>query len=284
MFVCGTVLGATQAGTQRAVKQIQMLMAALPESKRPKNVQELKEFVQRYSSFFNKGLNLGPQPTSSTTAPSTVANPSSLFPSSTSASRTQPLQNQSSASVQLQSSFNDTNAHVNEHFAASLSVLDSSQDTPSSSSSSSFPGASEAAELTKQQLGVMHASITTQFNHSAVSQASSISRQIPAVSVPSSFTSVQSVPSSSSSAGIQAGIATPLPPGLTLETLGVLCRLPEIDLQKLKLPAPLMSAIKVWKARQGPNSIKTKVSEFTIITGEFPSTGKYREVTQGKAC
>lgn len=49
---------------------------------------------------------------------------------------------------------------------------------------------------------------------------------------------------------IQAGVATPLPPGLTLETLAVLCRLPETELEKLKLPVGLLSAIKVWKEKQ----------------------------------
>ena len=51
-------------------------------------------------------------------------------------------------------------------------------------------------------------------------------------------------------APIQPGVPTPLPPGLNLETLGVLCRLPESDLLKLKLPAGLLTAIKVWKMRQ----------------------------------
>lgn len=52
------------------------------------------------------------------------------------------------------------------------------------------------------------------------------------------------------------GVATPLPPGLTLETLNVLCRMPESELVKLKLPAGLLSAIRVWKERQ---QLPTKV-------------------------
>ena len=56
--------------------------------------------------------------------------------------------------------------------------------------------------------------------------------------------------------GIQVGVATPLPPGLTLETLNVLCRMPESELVKLKLPAGLLSAIRVWKERQ---QLPTKV-------------------------
>lgn len=64
--------------------------------------------------------------------------------------------------------------------------------------------------------------------------------------------------------GIQAGVATPLPPELTLETLAVLCRLPESELEKLKLPSGLMTAISVWKDRQPAkkgvsNSIKVNV-------------------------
>ena len=63
-------------------------------------------------------------------------------------------------------------------------------------------------------------------------------------------------PAGSSSGGIQAGVATPLPPGLTLETLAVLCRLPESELEKLKLPVGLLSAIKVWKEKQPPATKK----------------------------
>ena len=247
-------------------------MAALPEAKRPKNVQELKDFVQRYSSFFNKGLNLNPPApstatgttTSSSLKPpvSTTSNPPSFPPSST-ASRLQ----QSSGSVQIQSSVTDANAHVNQHFAESLFTFGSSREGsagPSFGQTSTQSGdSSESAELSKsQQLGVVHAPVTSQFN--TASTATSQSKQTQAASVPPSST-VQSTPSSSGG-GIQPGIATPLPPGLTLETLGVLCRLPEVDLLKLKLPAALMSAIKVWKARQAPTSTKTKVSDlFTKI-------------------
>ena len=50
---------------------------------------------------------------------------------------------------------------------------------------------------------------------------------------------------------IKPGVPTPLPPGVNPETLGVLCRMPDSDLQKLKLPPVLMTAIRVWRGQQG---------------------------------
>lgn len=44
----------------------------------------------------------------------------------------------------------------------------------------------------------------------------------------------------------------PLPPGLTLDTLAMLCRMSDSDLTKLKLPATLLSAIRVWRSKVGP--------------------------------
>ena len=49
---------------------------------------------------------------------------------------------------------------------------------------------------------------------------------------------------------IQPGVPTPLPPGVNLETLVGLCRLPEAQLLRLQLPQPLLSAISFWKMRQ----------------------------------
>lgn len=279
------MLGATQAGTQKAVKQIHMLLAALPDSKRPKNVQELKEFVQRYSTFFNKGLNSAtPQSAAAVTAvskpptvSSSVASTSTNFSAGSSGAPRARVQ----SSVQLQSSVTDANAHVNQHFAASLSGLGSSSSSSSSASSGApivpqAPGPSLTAqtgggELVKRvpvSVSQLNPVVAGAGGSLAVSQGAQVSKHLPSAAPlpPSSSTSIQATPtttssSSSSSGGIQAGIATPLPPGLTLETLGVLCRLPDADLQKLKLPAPLMSAIKVWKARQGASSTKTKVRE-----------------------
>ena len=120
----------------------------------------------------------------------------------------------------------------------------------------------------------MHAPVTTQFSHKVGSVNSVLpptdqSSKPPATVV--AVTAAQAPPtapptttatmtSSQGGSGIQAGVATPLPPGLTLETLGVLCRLPESDLLKLKLPPALLSAIKVWKARQPPSKSAARVS------------------------
>jgi len=79
----------------------------------------------------------------------------------------------------------------------------------------------------------------------------------PAPSVPGNQ-AASALPVATKSGGIQPGVVTPLPNGVTLETLGVLCRLPDSDLVKLNLPQPLLSAIKVWKARQ-QSSGRTKV-------------------------
>ena len=96
-------------------------------------------------------------------------------------------------------------------------------------------------------------------------QASAVATnsQTPPIAPPTSTTAtVMSTPSQSQQggSGIQPGVATPLPSGLTLETLGVLCRLSETDLMKLKLPTAVLSAIKVWKARQPPSKSAARVS------------------------
>lgn len=60
-----------------------------------------------------------------------------------------------------------------------------------------------------------------------------------------------SVAPTTSSAGdpIKPGVPTPLPPGVNPETLAVLCRMPDSDLQKLNLPVVLMTAIRVWRGQ-----------------------------------
>ena len=55
------------------------------------------------------------------------------------------------------------------------------------------------------------------------------------------------------------GVPTPLPPGLNPETLAVLCRMPDSELQKLNLPVPLMTAIRVWRVQQSNNVRGRKV-------------------------
>ncbi|CAI7995462.1 BRD4-interacting chromatin-remodeling complex-associated protein [Geodia barretti] len=60
----------------------------------------------------------------------------------------------------------------------------------------------------------------------------------------------KSLTSIANSEPIKPGVPTPLPPGVNPETLGVLCRMPDSDLQKLKLPPVLMTAIRVWRGQQ----------------------------------
>lgn len=62
--------------------------------------------------------------------------------------------------------------------------------------------------------------------------------------------------SSNQNEPIKPGVPTPLPPGLNPETLAVLCRMPDSELQKLNLPVPLMTAIRVWRVQQSNNTLR----------------------------
>ena len=249
-------------------------MAALPDSKRPKNVQELKEFVQKYSSIINKP----PPISSSSQSKATSTSPVPPFAPSSADNIPAKSRTQVAQPPPLSANEGSQTASVAEHFKNSL-LASASRSSPISALQRGshelppqvpmfipqFPttagpgGGTEEAKSDRTKLqpfgsSTMHAPVTTQFDPTSSSLApppppAAASQTIP-VSNPAAATS--------SSSGIQAGIATPLPPGLTLETLAVLCRLPEADLQKLKLPPALLSAIKVWKARQLPS--KTKVS------------------------
>ena len=189
-------------------------------------------------------------------------------------------------------------AQVAEHFKSSLAALTTSKATtvggavaavPSVMPSSNFHPSGGLALQTKFISGpsvsvasTVHAPLTSQFarkmgpaTNTNSLPAPGAALQAPPLPPPSTTpttsltgTSVSATSTSSSStsshggvSGIQPGVATPLPPGLTLETLGVLCRLPESDLMKLKLPPALLSAIKFWKARQPPSKSITRVSD-----------------------
>ena len=338
---------------QKAVKQLQTIMASLPVSKRPKTVQEIRDFVHKYSSLINQ-IQTGTlpdlaAPASSQSTKSLSATPSSTAPSSsiltTSLTGTSlvptvsvstvtdkggstvkstgasvgaamrpivvpinfgtpstSLSTQTASTVTTCSSIvtipratlsSSAMAQVDQHFQNSLSavsmksslntgkglatvplslqqstqshvtrpvVVDLTQDSESSSSKTGVR--TQQSNILSQSLpglaGTIHAPITTQFKGS------------PTVSKnPQQSVSSQGVATSAGvSSGIQAGVATPLPPGLTLETLAVLCRLPETELEKLKLPAGLLSAIKVWKDRQpakkGVNTV-SKVGLFCSV-------------------
>ena len=80
-----------------------------------------------------------------------------------------------------------------------------------------------------------------------------------------SLTTMSQLASISTKTEIQAGVAMPLPAGVTLDTLGMLCKLSENDLLKLNLPAPLLSAIRVWKAKQGSAAVKAKVMYMNVL-------------------
>ena len=78
---CVVVVRNTPGNTSTAVKRIQLLMANLPDSKRPKTALELKQFVQQYSYLINNGLgNFPPNSLAShsTSAASGVVSNSSL--------------------------------------------------------------------------------------------------------------------------------------------------------------------------------------------------------------
>lgn len=53
---------------------------------------------------------------------------------------------------------------------------------------------------------------------------------------------------------IKPGVPTPLPPGVNPETLAVLCRMPDAELQKLNLPVALTTAIRVWRGQHSTGS------------------------------
>ena len=181
-------------------------------------------------------------------------------------------------------------AQVAEHFKSSLAGLAVSKAPmgPTVGAAVSSVLASSASNnplpiglMVPGRVGVsvpstVHAPVTTQFAqkvgtvNSALPPVSQTSKppatvvaavttsQAPSIAPPTS--SASTATSTSGGSGIQPGVATPLPPGLTLETLSVLCRLPETDLLKLKLPPALLSAIKVWKARQPPSKSAARVS------------------------
>ena len=332
---------------QKAVKQLQTIMASLPISRRPKTVQEIRDFVHKYSSLINQ-IQTGTLPdlsvssqstktpgaTSSTSALSsslltTSLTGTSLVPTvsvstatnkgdsnikSTGASvgaamhsivvpinfgaTSSSLSTQTASTVSTCSSIvtipkatlsSSAMAQVDQHFQNSLSAvtmksslstgkglptvaLPLQQSTQSrvtkpvvvdltrDSDTSTGTRTQQSSNLTQSLpglAGTLHAPITTQFKGSSTVSKNQQQSNI----VPSQGTAT----SSGVSSGIQAGVATPLPPGLTLETLAVLCRLPETELEKLKLPAGLLSAIKVWKDRQPTKKGASTVSKVSLF-------------------
>ena len=207
------------------------------------------------------------------------------------------------ASTQINSTTTQSpSAQVAEHFKSSLAGLATSK-APMGPTVGAAVSSVLASSTTSNPLPIglvvpgrvggvgvsipstVHAPVTTQFSQKLgtvnsalppVNQASKPSAtvvmattlQAPPIAPPTSTTSTTTSLQQGGS-GIQPGVATPLPPGLTLETLGVLCRLPETDLLKLKLPPALLSAIKVWKARQPPSKSVARVSMMHCLSNLY---------------
>lgn len=64
---------------------------------------------------------------------------------------------------------------------------------------------------------------------------------------------------------IKPGVATPLPPGVNPETLAVLCRMPDSDLQKLNLPVALLTAIRVWRGQHSSVSQRGRKVSVSVL-------------------
>ncbi len=207
-------------------------MASLPVNSRPKTAQEIRDFVQKYSSLITQLQNPSSQsnkPVTTTLPSGSVAVPLNFRPTTIS----NPTSSTSLSTTAM--------AQVDQHFQTALTAA--KKKVPPGSKFPSKPPSAVVDLTTDSDPSVtVSAPVTTQFKP-----------PLAKVSKPAS---------------IQAGVATPLPPGLTLETLAVLCRLPETELEKLKLPVGLLSAIKVWKEKQPAKkggSAQAKVSVYTLL-------------------
>ena len=341
---------ASQNLQQQIVKRLQTVIASLPESQRPKNIAELRDFVQKYSTLIaqNSLLDLSVPggggggvpplsaggggksvaampPTSASPAPqrlgpsqsvslantrlsqagapipSLLSSNMSLVQTAGGESKLPHLPPSSSTATPLLSTVGPSqmkganasqsaSAQVAEHFKSSLAGLSVSKvatvggavaAVPSVMPSSIVPPSmSMTGSNFAPVASTVHAPVTTQFTHKVGSVNSLLPANqttskspagltqtpppAPPTSTPASAATF-STPPAQGAPGIQPGVATPLPPGLTLETLGVLCRLPESDLMKLKIPPALLTAIKVWKERQPPSKSSAKVSTLLLF-------------------
>lgn len=108
----------------------------------------------------------------------------------------------------------------------------------------------------KPAMGTVHAPLTSQFG---TSRPAVTHQMAPGATTPSPLVTARN------NHAIQPGVPTPLPPELTPEKLGVLCRLPESELTKLRLPLGLLTAIQVWKAQQpGISSQRISVRDTSV--------------------
>ncbi len=205
---------------QKAVKQLQTIMASLPVSSRPKTAQEIRDFVQKYSNLITQLQSSTPSTTTSAQSTKTQQNPvTTLHGSVVVPMNFGPSPAQTTTTANSTASISTTAmAQVDQHFQTALTAVKNKSTLPTK------PLAVVDLTTDTDSASTVNAPITTQFK--ATPKATK------------------------ATTGIQAGVATPLPPGLTLETLAVLCRLPESELGKLKLPVGLLSAIKVWKEKQ----------------------------------
>ncbi len=194
-------------------------MASLPVSSRPKTAQEIRDFVQKYSNLITQ-LQSSTPPTTSAQSTKTQQDPAkTMYGSVAVPMNFGPSPAQTTTTANSTTSISTTAmAQVDQHFQTALK--NKSTQLPKLLT----PPAVVDLTTDTDSTSTVNAPVTTQFK-----------------ATPKATKAVT---------GIQAGVATPLPPGLTLETLAVLCRLPESELEKLKLPVGLLSAIKVWKEKQ----------------------------------
>ncbi|XP_064404063.1 mucin-5AC-like isoform X2 [Halichondria panicea] len=229
---------------QKAVKQLQTIMASLPVSSRPKTAQEIRDFVQKYSNLITQLQSSTPSTTTSAQSTKTQQNPVTTLHGSVVVPMNfgpSPAQTTTTANSTAASISTTAMAQVDQHFQTALTAVKNKSTLPTK------PPAVVDLTTDTDSASTVNAPITTQFK--ATPKATK------------------------ATTGIQAGVATPLPPGLTLETLAVLCRLPESELGKLKLPVGLLSAIKVWKEKQPTKkggSPHTKTSSSSNIPILYP--------------
>ncbi len=209
-------------------------MASLPVSSRPKTAQEIRDFVQKYSNLITQLQSSTPLTTSAQSTKTQQDPAKTMYNSVAVPLNFGPSPAQTTTAANSTTSISTTAmAQVDQHFQTALTaVKNKSTQLPNLLT----PPAVVDLTTDTDSTSTVNAPVTTQF---------------------------KATPKATKAAtGIQAGVATPLPPGLTLETLAVLCRLPESELEKLKLPVGLLSAIKVWKEKQPAKrggSIHTKV-------------------------
>lgn len=277
------------------IRQLHVLMQSLPAEQRPKSMEDLKEFMRKYNEKLQptppsplgaaKPLDGSTKTTSSlaTATPTynSIQSPPSHLLTKSPAVGTQPGISASNLVGGASSNVPPVGPAVG---AVGVTTLQPPGSHPAPSSFSDTVGDAMAAVLPHQSLlppapptqASPASQITSTHLHLAAQQATPSLKGVATQSLapPTHSTNQASsqvaTPTSSQLAGhgssIQPGVPTPLPPGVNLETLVGLCRLPEAQLLKLQLPQPLLSAISIWKMRQSGSPSLTSSS-----SGALPS-------------